>query len=95
MGEADAEAFKKTMGGNMTDLSGAADKLRAVLNHAAANPDDDLGGSYRAACRAWFARLTEGEQWIVAAVAKAHAEGREADAEQIAAKLPPAPRCPL
>lgn len=80
----------------MVDLSNApADKLQASLSHAAADPDDDLGGAYRAACRAWYGRLTEGERWIAAKVLSAYEKGSEANAEEIAAQLPPAPRFPL
>ena len=80
----------------MIDLSdAAADKLQAALNHAAANPADDLGAEYRDACAAWFARLSEGERWRLATVLAAHERGAEADAEQLASQLPPAPRFPL
>jgi len=80
----------------MTDLSDdPRDKLQAVLNHGRPGPDDDLGPVYREACGAWFARLTEGEHWRPAMVLVAYERGAEADAEQIAAALPPAPRYPL
>ena len=80
----------------MTELSGEPrDKLRAVLNYAAPDPDDDLGIEYRDACAAWFARLTQGERWRLAIVLAAYERGAEADAEELATALPPAPRCPV
>jgi len=80
----------------MTDLSdNRRDKLQAALNHARADRDDDLGGPYRAACRAWFARLTEGEQWIAITALAAYEHGHQEHAEEIASQLPPAPRCRL
>jgi hypothetical protein len=80
----------------MTDLSDtAADKLQAALNHAAPDPDDELAVEYRDACAAWFSRLTQGERWRLAMVLAAHERGAEADAEQLASALPPAPKFPL
>jgi hypothetical protein len=80
----------------MTDLSDDAhDKLQAALNYAAPDPDDYLGAEYRDACGAWFSRLTQGERWRLAMVIAAYERGSEADAEQLAVALPPAPRCPL
>ncbi len=77
----------------MTDLSDDAhDKLQAALNYAAPDPDDYLGAEYRDACGAWFSRLTQGERWRLAMVIAAYARGSEADAEQLAIALPPAPR---
>jgi hypothetical protein len=84
------------MGGDMTDLSDdPRSKVQAALVHAAADPDDDLGGHYRAACRAWYARLTQGEKWRVVTMLAAYERGAKADAEQLAAALPPALRFPL
>jgi hypothetical protein len=71
------------------------DKLQAVLNHAAADPDDGLGVEYRDACAVWFSRLTEGERWRLAMVLAAHERGAQADAQQLASQLPPAPVFPL
>jgi hypothetical protein len=80
----------------MTDLSNDShDKLRAALNHSAPDSDDDLGVEYRDACAVWFSRLTQGERWRLAMVLAAYKRGSEADAEQLAAVLPPAPRFPL
>ena len=78
----------------MTELSDeATDKLQAALNYVAAS--ERLGADYQTACRAWFARLTEGERWRVAVVLMAHENGEAERAESIASRLPPAPRCPL
>ena len=80
----------------MTDLSDtAADKLQAALNHASPDPDDVLGLEYRDACAVWFSGLTQGERWRLAMVLAAHERGAEADAEQLASALPPAPKFPL
>ena len=80
----------------MTDLSDdPRDKLQAALNHAAPDPDDELGAEYRDACAQWFAGLTQGERWRLAMVVAAYERGSEADAEQLAVALPPAPVCPL
>ena len=80
----------------MTALSDdPRDKLQAVLNHDRPDPDDDLGAVYRETCAAWFARLSEGERWRLATVLAAYERGAEADAEQLAAALPPAPKFPL
>ena len=80
----------------MTELSDdPRDKLRACLNHDRPDVDDDLGLVYRDACGAWFARLTQGERWRLAMVLAAYDRGSEADAEQLAAVLPPAPKFPL
>ena len=80
----------------MTELSDdSTDKLQAALNYAVPDPDDYLGVEYRDACAEWFARLTQGERWRLAMVLAAYERGAEADAEQLAAALPPAPRCPL
>lgn len=79
----------------MTELSNSpADKLQAALNHAAPDPDDDLGTEYRDACAAWYSRLSEGERWRLATVLAAYERGAEGDAEQLAAVLPPAPVFP-
>jgi hypothetical protein len=80
----------------MTDLSDDPhDKLQAALHHAAPDPDDDLDVEYRDACAAWFSRLTQGQRWRLAMVVGAYERGSEADAEQLAVALPPAPRYPL
>jgi len=73
----------------------AADKLQAALNHAAADPNDELGAEYRDACAAWVSRLTQGERWRLAMVIAAYERGAAADAEQLAVALPPAPVFPL
>ena len=79
-----------------TKLSGdAADKLRAALNHAYPDADNDLGPAYRTACEYWFGQLTEGERWRLATVLAAYERGAEADAQQLASAPPPAPRFPL
>ena len=72
----------------------AADKLQAALNHAAADPNDELGAEYRDACAAWVSRLTQGERWRLAMVIAAYERGAAADAEQLAVALPPAPVFP-
>jgi hypothetical protein len=69
-------------------------KLQALLNHDRSGRDG-LGASYRGACKAWFARLTDREKEIAREAAKAFAGGQETRAEQIAAALPWAPRFPL
>jgi hypothetical protein len=80
----------------MTALSNdPRDKLQAALNHAYPDIHDDLGQPYRRACQKWFDQLTEGERGRLAMVISAYERGSEADAEQLAAVLPPAPRCPL
>jgi len=58
------------------------------------DPDDALGLEYRA-CAVWFSRLTQGERWRLVMVLAAHERGAEADAEQLASALPPAPKFPL
>jgi hypothetical protein len=40
-------------------------------------------------------RLSEGERWRLAIVLAAYERGAEADAQQLASQLPPAPRFPL
>jgi DhnA family fructose-bisphosphate aldolase class Ia len=80
----------------MIDLSdAAADKLQAALNHVAVATDDALGAEYREACAAWFSRLTQGERWRLAMVLAAYERGAQADAQQLASQLPPAPVFPL
>jgi hypothetical protein len=76
----------------MSDRSDS--KLQAVLNHDRSD-HDDLGASYRGACKAWFARLTDREREVAREATEAFAGGYETRAEQIAAALPPAPRFPL
>ena len=71
------------------------DKLRAVLNHAYPDADNDLGRAYRIACEYWFDQLAEGERSRLAMVLAAYERGAEADAEQLAKVLPQAPRFPL
>jgi hypothetical protein len=70
------------------------DKLQAALNHASADPDNDLGGQYRLACRAWFARLTEGERWVVVTALAAYEQGAPTKAEEMVSQLPAAPKFP-
>jgi hypothetical protein len=72
-----------------------AEKLKAVLNHAFAAPDNDPGASYRAACAAWFAALTPRERTAATAAKAAFARGDGPAAEEFARELPPAPKCPL
>jgi len=80
----------------MTALSDdPRDKLAAAVNHAYDDADDDLGPTYRAACRQWFLRLTEGERWIAVRVAAAFEKGDEDKAAEIASQVPPAPRLPF
>jgi hypothetical protein len=80
----------------MIDLSDdPRDKLQAALNHAYPDIGNDLGQPYRTACQHWFDRLTEGERWRLAMVLAAYERGAEADAEQLASALPPAPKFPL
>jgi hypothetical protein len=79
-----------------TDLShDAHDKLRAVLNHSAPDPDDDLGTAYRDACGAWFAALTGTHKSVTERILEVYADGNEAKAEWLASALPPAPRFPV
>src|SRR5882724_4305665 len=70
-------------------------RSQAVLNHDGQGADNDLSATYRDACAIWFARLTQGERWRLATVLAAYDRGAEADAEQFAAALPPAPRFPV
>ena len=65
----------------MSDRSDS--KLQAVLNHDRSD-HDDLGASYRGACKAWFARLTDREREVAREAAEAFAGGYETRAEQIA-----------
>jgi hypothetical protein len=73
----------------------ARDKLHAAINWDRTRPDTVLSAEYREACLAWFTSLCEADRWRVAMVHQAHDKGRHGDAEQMAAALPPAPRCPL
>jgi hypothetical protein len=72
----------------------ASDKLQAVLNHEAREPDDDLGADYRQAVAAWFGSLSGYNKLITTWVVEAYTDGSEA-AERVAAYLPRAPKCPL
>ena len=72
----------------------ASDKLQAVLNHEAREPDDDLGADYRQAVAAWFGSLSGYNKLITTWVVEAYTDGSEA-AERVAAYLPRAPECPL
>ena len=71
------------------------DKLHAALNHAYPDANNDLGKAYRAACRHWFAQLTEGERWIMVTATVAFEKSEDGKAAEIASQLPPAPRFPL
>jgi hypothetical protein len=71
------------------------DKLRAALNRAYPDADDDLGRAYRIACEQWFAQLSEDERWATVSATVAYEKGHKDKAVEIASQLPPAPRFPL
>jgi hypothetical protein len=71
------------------------DKVRAALNRAYPGLDDDLGRSYRTACQHWFDQLSEDERWMTVSATVAYEKGQKDKAEEIASRLPPAPKCPL
>jgi len=50
---------------------------------------------YEDACATWFAGLTEAERRIADRALQVYEKGNEAVAQEIAAKLPAAPKCPL
>jgi hypothetical protein len=77
------------------EVNDPRDKLHASLNYASPDADDDLGPTYRTACEHWFAQLTEGERWRLATGLAAYERRAEADAQQLASVLPPAPVSPL
>ena len=72
------------------------DKLQALLNHDWPDPDDDLEAAYRQAIAGWFAGLSGHDRMMAAWVVEVYDDGRkEAQAERVAAQLPPAPVFPL
>ena len=71
------------------------DKLRAAINRAYPQVDDDLGRAYGAACEQWFAQLSEDERWATVSATVAYEKGQKDKAAEIASQLPPAPRFPL
>lgn len=71
------------------------DKLRAAINRAYPQVDDDLGKDYGIACDRWFAQLSEDERWATVSATVAYEKGHKDKAAQIASQLPPAPKFPL
>jgi hypothetical protein len=71
------------------------DKLRAAINHAYPQVDDDLGRAYATACERWFAQLSEDERWATVSATVAYEKGEKDKAAEIASQLPPAPVFPL
>jgi hypothetical protein len=71
------------------------DKLRAAINRAYPQVDDDLGRADGTACERWFAQLSEDERWATVSATVAYEKGEKDKAAQIASQLPPAPRFPL
>jgi hypothetical protein len=78
------------------DLSNSsAHKLRALLTHNWHDSDKGFPALYVAACRRWFAALTDSERQAGESAVAAFGKGHETEAERIASALPPAPVCPL
>jgi hypothetical protein len=73
----------------------AKDKLQAVLNHDWSDQGQDLPPGYVAECSTWYEALTQPHRAVATAARLAFEDGKEEDAEKIAAELPPAPRFPL
>jgi hypothetical protein len=71
------------------------DKLRAAINRAYPQVDDDLGRDYGTACDRWFAGLSEDERWATVSATVAYEKGEKDRAEQIASQQPPAPKFPI
>jgi hypothetical protein len=75
------------------DLSNSsAHKLQAMLNH---DSEKDFPALYVAACRRWFAALSDSERQSGESAVAEFSKGRETEAERIASAMPPAPVCPL
>lgn len=78
----------------MTEPNDPGDKLQAALIHDLPSPDKDFPASYLAWCREWYAALSSIDKSVVAIARATFEEGKEAEAEKIAAVLPPAPMFP-
>jgi hypothetical protein len=80
----------------MADASNdARGKLQAVIVHRRGPPDDDPSPAYSAACREWFASLSDAQKALTDAAMIIYENGDEPGAAQIPANLPPAPKRPL
>jgi hypothetical protein len=71
------------------------DKLQAAVNHDWWDQRQDLPPGYVAECSTWYEALTQSQRALATAARLAFEDGKKAEAEKIAAELPPAPRCPL
>jgi hypothetical protein len=76
-------------------LESKAHKLHAAIHQDFANPDLHLPTHYIEACRRWFESLSDTERETARSAIRAYAWGGDSLAEEIAASLPAAPRCPL
>jgi hypothetical protein len=77
----------------MTDTSDdARDKLQAVLVQRMGASDDESTSGYAAACREWFANLTDVQRALTDAAMIIYENGDKPGAAQILANLPPAPK---
>jgi hypothetical protein len=73
----------------------AHDKLQALLS---AHQDTRLRAAvpiYEDACATWLSGLTEAERRIADKALNAYENGSKTGAQELAAKLPAAPKCPL
>jgi hypothetical protein len=80
----------------MTDFSNrAADKLQAAINHNWDDPDRAFAPAYIESCALWFDELSDWEKYTAVLAVKVFEDGSEAEAENIVAVLPTAPKFPL
>jgi len=78
----------------MTEPNDPTDKLQAALIHDLPGPDKDFPASYLAWCREWYAALSAIDKSVVAIARATFEQGKESEAEKIAAVLPDAPKFP-
>jgi hypothetical protein len=71
------------------------DKLQTCLNHAWTKSDCDLAREYFDACRRGWNLLSPADRELAIAVISTYSDNRIAAAEGMAARLPPAPKCPF
>jgi hypothetical protein len=74
---------------------GAAHKLHAALYHEWPSSDGVFLPEYREALQLWFAALSKSDRKMATMARAAFDRGDDAEAQNAAAALPPAPVCPL
>jgi hypothetical protein len=96
MGERMAEKYADELpadrhNGQMTESDDSRDKLQAILVNRS---DEGFAPDYTAACKQWFADLTDVQRALTDAAMIVYHNGDEAGAAQIVANLPAAPKRP-